>query len=837
MPACSSCGGAIPEGSKFCPACGHPAGGEEFTTPMKDFATRTVLTSTPSAPKPSLDGRFLPGALLANRYRIVSLLGKGGMGEVYRADDLSVGQQVALKLLPASLARDPEALHRFRNEVRVARQVSHPNVCRVYDLGESDGGYFLSMEYVDGEDLASLLRRIGRLPVDKALEIARKLCAGLAAAHEKGVLHRDLKPANIMLDGRGQVLLTDFGLAGLATEITGADVRSGTPAYMAPEQLAGKEVSVRSDIYALGLVLYEIWTGKRAFEANTLAELQRKQAETSPTSPSTLVRDLEPAVERVILRCLDPDPSRRPGSALSVAAALPGGDPLAAALASGETPSPQMVAAAGEGAGLSPRTAVLLLLAVIAGVIACSALALRTDAVQLAAPEYSPDVLSQKSRDLIQKLGYNSHPVDDAAGFEWDSALINYAASHDKPSPRWSAVISQRPSLLRFWYRQAESTLLSTEFHNDLLTPGMVQPDDPPPVESGMIYLQLDQQGRLMRFEAVPPQVEKPAPSIPPDWSTLFAAAGLDQTQFQRAEPQWTWLATSDIRLAWTGNWPESGRQLRVEAAALRGKPVAFALIAPWTAASREPEIVGGVQGWYWVVLICLAVLICFGAPWLARRNLVQGRGDRRGAFRLAAWMFLVMLGAWLCRMHFVASAGSIAMFLIAVCTAIFYGFLLWTIYMALEPFVRRYWPQTLVGCSNLLGGNARDPVVGRDLLLGTVLGVSWVLFWRLAGLRSAEPVTAGLDLLSGARSALGLVFTNAPYAVRNCLMFFFLLFLFRVLLRNQWIAAAVWALVFGSLNALINGHLIVSLPTSLLIYGTSAYCVMRWGMLVMATA
>ena len=163
-------------------------------------------------------GRFAPGDLVAERYRIVGLLGRGGMGEVYRADDLRLGQPVALKFLPATLARDPMQLARFHAEVRLARQVSHPNVCRVYDIGEADGRHFLSMEYVDGEDLASLLRRIGRLPQDKAVEIARQLCAGLAAAHERGVLHRDLKPANVMLDGRGQVRITDFGLAALADD-------------------------------------------------------------------------------------------------------------------------------------------------------------------------------------------------------------------------------------------------------------------------------------------------------------------------------------------------------------------------------------------------------------------------------------------------------------------------------------------------------------------------------------------------------------------------------------------------------------------------------------------
>src|SRR5580704_4255164 len=324
MARCTSCASEVAENSRFCPACGSAVASEAF-------ATQTVAISTHSRHSSSgtSQGRFAPGYVLGGRYRIVALLGKGGMGEVYRADDLSLEQPVALKFLPEAVAHNPEALARFRNEVRIARQVSHPNVCRMYDLGEADGCCFLSMEYVDGEDLGSLLRRIGRLPADKALEIARKLCAGLAAAHEKGVLHRDLKPANVMLDARGQVLLTDFGLAGLAGQIEGAEVCNGTPAYMAPEQLSGQEVTARSDIYSLGLVLYEIFTGKLPFESNTLAGLMRAQRESQPASPSTLVRDLDPMVERVILRCLQAKPASRPASALAVAAALPGGDPLA----------------------------------------------------------------------------------------------------------------------------------------------------------------------------------------------------------------------------------------------------------------------------------------------------------------------------------------------------------------------------------------------------------------------------------------------------------------------------------------------------------------------------
>ena len=195
-------------------------------------------------------GGFTPGAILAERYRIIGLLGRGGMGEVYRADDLKLGQPVALKFLPRHLASDKDRLDRFYAEVRIARQVSHPNVCRVYDVAEIDGQQYLSMEYVDGEDLASLLKRIGRLPADKALDISRELCAGLAAAHDRGVLHRDLKPANVMIDGRGRARITDFGLAVAAGEAIEGEV-SGTPAYMAPEQLAGRPASIRSDVYAL----------------------------------------------------------------------------------------------------------------------------------------------------------------------------------------------------------------------------------------------------------------------------------------------------------------------------------------------------------------------------------------------------------------------------------------------------------------------------------------------------------------------------------------------------------------------------------------------------------
>src|SRR5277367_4134685 len=241
MSTCVSCGSQVSDAGRFCGSCGAamPAGDDLATMEFVDAKPRgSARTSGSAAKVPSYsgglltEGRFLPGRLLAGRYRIIALLGRGGMGEVYRADDLTLGQPVALKFLPEDASRDEALVERFRNEVRLSRRVSHPNVCRVYDVGEVDGHTFFTMEYVDGEDLASLLRRIGRLPPDKAMEIAGQLCAGLAAAHDKGVVHRDLKPGNIMLDGKGHLRITDFGLAGLADELK--DISSGTPAYMAP---------------------------------------------------------------------------------------------------------------------------------------------------------------------------------------------------------------------------------------------------------------------------------------------------------------------------------------------------------------------------------------------------------------------------------------------------------------------------------------------------------------------------------------------------------------------------------------------------------------------------
>ncbi len=789
----------------------------------------------------------MPGRLVAGRYRIVALLGKGGMGEVYRADDLTLGQAIALKFLPDDAARDEGLLERFRNEVRVARRVSHPNVCRVYDVGDIDGQTFFTMEYVDGEDLASLLRRIGRLPPDKALDIARQLCAGLAAAHGKGVLHRDLKPANIMLDGRGQVVITDFGLAGLADDIRGNEIRSGTPAYMAPEQLAGKEVSPRSDIYALGLVLYEVFTGKRAF-AEKLVGAAHGHGDRTPSRPSSVVKDVDPIVERVILRCLEAEPTARPATALAVAAAMPGGDPLAAALAAGETPSPQLVAASGETAGLRPRAAVLCLAAVLLGLAIAVALDIHYSAFEKMGLDQTPEVLTQKAHEIIARLGYPGRPADSAYDLDLDNDFHEYVEKNEK-HPDWDAILAARPTLVQYWYRQSPDDMAASDFRDNLLTPGILTARDPATILSGMINVDLDSQGRLTFFQAIPAQKldEKKdvatAPATPFDWNILFNAAGLDPSKFQTTPSTWNSLATSDSRAAWTGVWPGTTRALRVEAASFQGKPVYFSLIGAWTKPGRmkdmEPQTVGARAARIIGLILLVSALV--GSVFLARRNYRHGRGDREGSLRLAMVMFILEMALFLCLSHFPTIGDTIGLTIIAISTALFISGVSWMFYMAVEPWVRRNWPKSVISWSRLLAGGVRDPLVGRDILFGVILGVVWILVFQIRYIfmmrMGASPALFSTDALMGGRIALGAWVRQWPQSIQTTLVFFLVLLGLKWLLRKEWIAGIAFVALFAVPRGINGPYMAVELPAQILVYTIALLIVLRFGLVPLACA
>jgi predicted Ser/Thr protein kinase len=770
--------------------------------------------------------------VLAGRYRILDLVGRGGMGAVYRADDDVLGQVVALKFLPEHVARDDEWLARFRNEVRIARQVSHPNVCRVYDIGEANGLVFLSMEYIDGENLASLLRRIGRLSPDKAIELARGLCAGLAAAHDKGVLHRDLKPANVMIDGEGRVRLADFGLAGGAGE-DGAGL-AGTPAYMAPEQFAGAPASVQSDLYALGLVLYEMFTGKPVFSGATVQDLARQHRETTPTSVTMLVGQIDPRVDRILQRCLAKDPSERPRSALTVAAALPGGDPLAAALAAGETPSPAMVAAAGGVGALSALTAIALMATVFAGLGVVVWLSAQTQIVSYLPLERSPTVLADAAHQIIARLGYTQPHADSTWGFT-PTDYVSHLQSNDSSPRRWENLRPGQPPGVTFWYRESPVSLTTP----NILLGGRVTLFDPWPRAPGMVQVMLDLKGRLHYLMVVPPRVYgAPAGATAPDWGALLREAGFDAARFTSVAPRWVPPVFADARAAWTGVYPDRPDiAIRVEAAGVEGRPVYFQVFEPWSpqtvgSPGKPNRITAGA-----VFSIGLPFLLLTGAVLLARRNLRLGRGDLSGASRLGIVLAVLHVLAGLLVAHHTPDPNVTFLTLgTLVARGLLLGMVVSTVYIALEPDVRRRWPETLIAWSRVLTGRLRDPLVGRDLLFGVVLGVAACLLSQLsqrspAWIGHAPFVSSPSILFDGSSlSVLAAVCNQIGIAVviaTSLLLVFLFLF---VLLRNRLPATSAF-LIFVLLADASNVGFGIRMVFSILGAALATLAVTRLGL------
>jgi serine/threonine protein kinase/predicted Zn-dependent protease len=294
----------------YCGKCATPLPVEEISAPTETLeAAKEELTT---------------GSTFARRYQIIEELGKGGMGKVYKAQDTEIKDKVALKLLKPEIAADKKTIERFQNELRFARKISHRNVCRMYDLNKEEGTYYITMEYVPGEDLKNSIIRMGPLSAGKAIFIAKQVCEGLAEAHELGVVHRDLKPQNIMIDRKGNARIMDFGIARSITGkgITGAGVMIGTPEYMSPEQVEGKEVDQRSDIYSLGVILYEMVTGRVPFEGDTPLSIAVKHKTETPKEPRELNTQIPEELSRVILRCMEKDKEKRYQSAGEVSSEL-----------------------------------------------------------------------------------------------------------------------------------------------------------------------------------------------------------------------------------------------------------------------------------------------------------------------------------------------------------------------------------------------------------------------------------------------------------------------------------------------------------------------------------
>lgn len=795
-------------------------------------ASRVVSSST-SIPD---EGRFVPGTMLNGRYRIIGLLGQGGMGEVYRATDLTLGQSVALKFLPETAAGNVRLLERFHAEVRIARQVSHPNVCRVYDIGEAEGLPFLSMEYIDGEDLASLLQRIGRLPSDKALETARKVCAGLNAAHDKGVIHRDLKPHNIMLNKRGEVVIMDFGLAAVANSLTGVEARNGTPAYMSPEQLKGSEVTARSDIYALGLVLFELFTGKRPFEAKTLQSLIDQQEALQFTSMVSITADVDPTVEKVIRRCLDPDPAKRPATPLGVAAALPGGDPLAAALAAGETPSPEMVAAAGNTEGLARKWASLCLAIVAISLLTVPLVRDRTAATAHSTLRFPPDVLAQKAREHSAALGYTAVPKDSIIRLYYEQDLLKHLNAQ-KTEKKWREWL-EAEAPISAWYRETPAWLIASPG-------GDVTMENPVLKQAGMVNIRINGHGKLRWFEASP---NKEPAAVPVTAEKVFAAMGFDLTKFTEGAPTTIPQVASDQMRAWKGAHPGlPNTNITVEIGWFRGQVTSVSVAWPWTpadgnVAANTSSVTTAERVRQIFYLVC-AVLGVFAVILHARTNWKRGRGDRKGAVRVAIAQFVLALVVWAGQTHGAPPN---------LITGAFSGFgnwlalsaAMWLLYLALEPAVRARWPHALVTWSRLLEGRFSDAQVCAHVLIGAAAGAGfWAIaagsdMWRIAhtGVEGGGRLASTL----GVRFWIATVVSNISSAMMIGFLVFFLIFGLKMLLRKDLLAAIVAALFFSLGNSgtvFSHPYWQVDLAITFLLFCVLIFILLRLGLVAMMVA
>jgi hypothetical protein len=813
---CPSCAFEISGSNRYCPSCGREL---VRRTPSSPFSTPTIdeLQTAVSLPAPILQARFVPGMLLADRYRIVAPVGHGGMGEVYRAEDLRLGQTVALKFLPRRNSQDASAWEQIHGEVRIARQISHPNVCRVFDIEESPDGPFIAMEFIDGEDLKSLLTRIGRLPVDKGLQFAYQICAGLAAAHELGIVHRDLKPANIMLDGRGRIRITDFGLAALVLGLRKNEMGAGTPAYMAPEQITGKQVTHRADIFCAGLVIYELLSGKPAFPSSTSSDLERRLT-TPPVRLSKLVKGLDPEVERIIARCLEPNPASRPASIIEVAAALPGHDPLRAAIALGETPSPEVVAAAGESVSMSLAASSALLAAILLGIGAAAFLARYSNVLSAIRGGKVPEALAERAQQVIARAGYSGENVADSAS--WLEGNYENLAKLPRGSPEG----------IRFVYRRSPQLMIPRDMLSE------INSTDPSGDLPGMLRVALDARGRLREFRAVPdPAREQSSPA--PDWSGLLVEAGFPSAQTVAPDPDVLPTSPFDIRQDWQGS--DEGQTFAITAASYKGHTVFFKA-APLTSKQRDQK--RSAEGFSGVMFV-LAVFVCgTGGCFLARRNLRRGRGDRRGAFRVAGFIFLSTILAWVASAHFVpAPADEYAGFIGGVGNALYVAGFMWILYLAVEPYVRRLWPEMLISWMRILSGSFRDSRVARDVLMGSLGGVGMALvlngvnalptWFSIPNVSPVVPSSFVLHSSAGMLAALG---WHSSQAVQWALAVISFLLIARVILRRDWPAAGMAGACLGMV-VLPADNFLIAVPAAMVCSAIVYFILFRFGLLSVA--
>jgi serine/threonine-protein kinase len=601
---------------------------------------------------------------------------------------------------------------------------------------------------------------------------------------------------------------------------------------MAPEQFDGGESSVSTDLYSLGLVLYEMFTGRRLYAATSLTELRRLH-EGLPPNPSSIVPEIDALTERAILWCLEPDAKRRPPSALALAAALPGGDPLAAAVAAGETPSPELIAAAGAGTKVSPVLAAVLFGATLVLLVAAAVLGPRATIPGTSILEFPPAVLAQKGREIAAEFGYPDRPLDRVYGFCYSRIYLQARQAAARPETiRWAGMYLR--------YREAPVYFSPHRFRADGMVVGWAAGYDPQRFRSGSVDLNLDTEGRLLAFDAVPPEVDEPGfGALPVDWNPVLRRAGLDPARLKSVAPSRNPPAPFDTRAAWLGTDPaRSDAVIRVEAAAWRGKIVHFNIIPPWSTPPRMSPITStGAQQFQAISSWLLLLAVVFVGILLARRHLSAGRGDVRGATRLAGFIFMLELLMFALAAHHIPTQHELTLIVMAVAWGLLKAAAIWIVYLALEPFVRRFWPEILISWSRVLSARFDNPRVGRDVLAGLCLGCLAFLVhdageWWNMQMGAAAGNNVLLESLLGGPYVTAVLISALSGAVMVTFMAFLAAFLLKLLVKNEQAAAGLLVVIVAPLASLTSRSPLVSTLVAAIVILIFVFALLRFGLL-----
>jgi serine/threonine-protein kinase len=651
-----------------------------------------------------------------------------------------------------------------------------------------------------------------------------------------------------MIDGRGRARIMDFGIAAIG-EVRGASAIAGTPVYMAPEQLAGREATTKSDLYSLGLVLHEVFTGKRVHDVETMADLRElHQTASRPTSLSRWVSDLDPAIERAVMRCLESDPADRPPSAIAVAASLPGGDPLAAALAAGETPSPELVAAAGSRGGLRPPVALALVGVVIAMGVAMAWIARRTDMIAAVNPPMPRVVLEQKAREILAEFEGEQEHEAEASGWMLTSSVATWLLGRDATPERWTGLEEMWGGPVQFWFRASDTDLLGGSSMYD------TEIDDPPRIGTGHRMVRLDAHGRLLWLEISTAEANRPVAPVAgtvdeAKIDRVFTLAGLDRGAFRATETRALTRIEHDVALAWVGPYPGmEGEEVRANLALRDGTVCWFRVEYPFDVAETGADAAAAAEMPEWAEWMVTGItwMLVAGGGVIAWKNIRARRSDVRAGVRAALAILIVAgVGAVMMRDR-VPEVGRVFFGENPIVTnAVLNAGYFLLFYIALEPTARRVWPSLLVSWIRLTSGRWRDPMVGRDVLIGIAAGALMMVAARVGNFAPAwfgagpgQPIWTSPAALMGTHHVAAYTLFGMAVGTIQAAVLTLMLVVLRVVVRSKLAAVIVLSVIWVGLAA---ASMLTTHWSSAVIIGAvqaiQIAVLLRFGFLAMASA